>query len=95
MGDFAIGIELAHGVAVDCPQSGDARELDRAATFGRARYQLRCCEDDRPAAFGSRALRKLAGFLWPLGAPGRGTLKNRRAGVVVSSRRLKGERCVL
>jgi hypothetical protein len=24
------------------PQSRDARELDRAATFGRARYQL-CC----------------------------------------------------
>ena len=29
---FAIGIELAHGVPVDCPQSGDARELDRPAT---------------------------------------------------------------
>jgi hypothetical protein len=49
---FPIGIELAHGVAVDCPQSGDARELDRAAPFGRTRYQLRGCKDDRHAAFG-------------------------------------------
>jgi hypothetical protein len=30
-----------------------------------------------------------------LGAPGRGALKNRRIGVVVSSRRLKGDYCVL
>jgi hypothetical protein len=49
---FAVGIELAHRVAVECPQSGDARELDRAATLGRARYQLCCCKDDRNAAFG-------------------------------------------
>jgi hypothetical protein len=34
------------------PQGRDAREPDRAATFGRARYQFRRCEDDRRAAFG-------------------------------------------
>jgi hypothetical protein len=33
---FAIGIELAHGVAVDFPQSGDARELDRATCSAAA-----------------------------------------------------------
>jgi len=37
---------------IERPQSRDARELDRAGTFGRARYHLRCCEDDRCAAFG-------------------------------------------
>jgi hypothetical protein len=45
----AIGIELAHGVAIDRPKGRDTRELDREATFGRACYQLRCCEDDRRA----------------------------------------------
>jgi hypothetical protein len=49
---FAIGIKLPDDVPVDCPQSGDARELDRAATFGCTRYQLRGCKDDRHAAFG-------------------------------------------
>ena len=39
---------------IERPQSGDTRELDRATTFGRARYHLRCREDDRRAAFGRR-----------------------------------------
>jgi len=37
---------------IERSQSRDARELDRAATFGRACYQLRGCKDDRNAAFG-------------------------------------------
>jgi hypothetical protein len=37
---------------IERPQCRDARELDLAATFGRARYQLRCCKDNRNAAFG-------------------------------------------
>jgi hypothetical protein len=41
-------------MAIDRPEGRDAREFDWAATFGRARYQLRCCEDDRRAAFGRR-----------------------------------------
>jgi hypothetical protein len=49
---FPIGIELANVVAVQRAHDADARELDRAATFSRARYQLRCCKDDRHAAFG-------------------------------------------
>jgi hypothetical protein len=49
---YDIGIEHALSMPIERPQSRDARELDRAATFGRARYQLRCCEDDRRAAFG-------------------------------------------
>jgi hypothetical protein len=36
-----IGIEHALHMPIECPQSRDARELDRAATFGHARYQLR------------------------------------------------------
>ena len=51
---YDIGIEHALSMPIERPQSRDARELDRAATFGRARYQLRCCEDDRRAAFGWR-----------------------------------------
>jgi hypothetical protein len=39
-------------MAVDRLQCGDACELDRAAVFGRARYQLRGREDDRRAALG-------------------------------------------
>jgi hypothetical protein len=42
---FAIGIELAQGAAVDCPQSGDARELDPATMFGRGRQHLGRRED--------------------------------------------------
>jgi hypothetical protein len=36
---------------IERPQSRNPRELDRAAAFGRARYQLRGCKDDRNAAF--------------------------------------------
>jgi hypothetical protein len=50
-GLYDIGIDHALSIPIERPQSRDARELDRAATFGRARYQLRCCEDDRRAAF--------------------------------------------
>jgi hypothetical protein len=52
MDPYDIGIEHALSMPIERPQSSDAREIDRAATFGRARYQLRCCEDDRRAAFG-------------------------------------------
>src|SRR5258708_36483117 len=51
-GLYDIGIEHALSMPIERPQSRDARELDRAATFGRARYQLRCCEDDPRATFG-------------------------------------------
>ncbi len=51
-GLYDIGIGHALSMPIERPQSRDARELDRPATFGRARYQLRCCEDDRRAAFG-------------------------------------------
>jgi hypothetical protein len=37
---------------IERPQGRDARELDRATTFGRARYQFRCRENDRRTAFG-------------------------------------------
>jgi hypothetical protein len=37
---------------IERPQGRNARELDRGPTFGRARYQLRRCEDDRRATFG-------------------------------------------
>jgi hypothetical protein len=46
----AIGIERAHGMAVDGPQDGNARELDGTTAFGRARYHFRRCQNDRQAA---------------------------------------------
>jgi hypothetical protein len=49
MGLYDIGIEHALLMPIERPQSRDARELDRAATFGRARYQLRRRKDDRGA----------------------------------------------
>ena len=45
-------VENLLDVAIDCTEGRDARELDRATTFSRARYQFRCCEDDRRGAFG-------------------------------------------
>jgi hypothetical protein len=49
---FAIGIELAQGVAVDGPQGGNARELDGTTAFGRARYHFHRCQNGRQAALG-------------------------------------------
>jgi hypothetical protein len=49
---FARRVENLLDVAIDCPEGRDAGELDRAPTFGRARYQLRRCEDNRRGAFG-------------------------------------------
>jgi hypothetical protein len=46
-----IGIEHALHMPIERPESRDPRELDRAAAFGGARYQLRCCKDDWNAAF--------------------------------------------
>ena len=54
MGVFAIWIEHALPMTIDRPEGRDARELDRAATLGRARYQFGCCKNDRQAAFGRR-----------------------------------------
>ena len=48
---FAIGVEHSLYMSIDRPQGRDAREVDRAATFGCANYHLRCCEDDWRAAF--------------------------------------------